>query len=72
MKEDDILNKGKNIILGSEINEQIKLIKDTENYYISENGNVYKKYDDDTYLKKSLKPNHTGYIYMQELNKMEK
>ena len=57
------MNKGKNIILKSEINENIKLIKNTENYYISENGNIYKKYDDNTYLKKSLKPNHTGYIY---------
>lgn len=45
------------------INEEIKLIKETNRYYISENGNLYKRLSNGYLQKMNLKANNTGYVY---------
>lgn len=46
-----------------EINEEIKLIDNTENYYISCNGNMYKKDKYEKFLKIKLNYHKNGYVY---------
>ena len=47
----------------NEINEKIKLIDNTENYYISCNGNMYKKDKYEKFLKIKLNYHKNGYVY---------
>lgn len=61
----DIYNKLKDkLITIDDIKERISLIKGSDTDYISENGNVYKKYDDINWYKKTCTVNkRNGYSY---------
>lgn len=48
----------------NDIDEEIKRIENSDDYYISENGNIYRKIKDDKYI--LLKPyisTYSGYVY---------
>lgn len=49
----------------TEINEEIKLISNTTDYYVSRNGNIYHQYTKDKFYKLILKPKpNNGYVYV--------
>lgn len=52
----------KDLININDLKEEIRYIKDSDNYYISENGNVYHRFGDMVY-KKKLEIHPTGYVY---------
>lgn len=56
----------------NEIKEQIKLIEDSFCYYVSCNGNVYKKDKHCKFLKKKLNYHKNGYVYTMYINKSGK
>ena len=56
----------------NEIKEQIKLIEDSFCYYVSCNGNVYKKDKHCKFLKKKLNYHKNGYLYTMYINKSGK
>lgn len=56
----------------NEIKEQIKLIEDSFCYYVSCNGNVYKKDKHCKFLKKKLNYHKNGYVYTIYINKSGK
>ncbi len=47
----------------TEINEEVRLINGTLDYYISENGNVYRLLKEGKWLKKKLQTLPSGYVY---------
>jgi len=51
------------LITKSEITETVRLIPGSTTDYVSENGNVYKDYGNDRFLKKSVFKNPNGYMY---------
>ena len=52
------------LISKNQITEEIRFIQDSDNYYISENGNVYVLYEHNMFLKKKLYQNkENGYMY---------
>ena len=56
----------------NEIKEQIKLIEDSFCYYVSCNGNIYKKDKHCKFLKKKLNYHKNGYLYTMYINKSGK
>lgn len=55
-----------NLIDISEINEELKLIDITDDYYITKSGDVYHYYGDDKYYKMKLTKNaRNGYLYVR-------
>lgn len=63
--------KFKNKLISIEdINEELRLIEESEFDYITISGNVYCKYGENEYFKRSIiKNRHNGYLYVQFLNK---
>lgn len=53
--ENKLINK-------KDIHEEIKLIPDSNKYYVSVNGNIYVDYGNDKFYKLKLKPGKYGYI----------
>lgn len=61
----DIYNRLKDkLITIDDIKERISSINGSDTDYVSENGNIYKKYDDVNWYKKTCTVNrHNGYSY---------
>ena len=52
------------LIKEENIGERISYIPESSDYYISENGNIYRKYNNEGFLKRKLYLNHkNGYMY---------
>lgn len=52
------------LIKEEDIGERISYIPESSDYYISENGNIYRKYNNEGFLKRKLYLNHkNGYMY---------